>query len=316
MELNTNYSELLDETQHKMGYYGFKPEKKYGKQGFCNSCHRNFVLRMAFYDKFTYPDKTVWIGSCPLCGASIRMVDKVAPPKTMIMGTHPGHEGNATTAVTPIIKATVVEFRQTLSAIIGLRKYYKNQIRCTFLANGDNMIDDGLEDGQFYEYEREYYENVVITMIKTIKENPVLDEFWWKSVDETKATLEKDISKRSLFVNGVHKLIDAIKEYEEKNWDKFFGAEACMHVKEDGFQPHVEKYKEIGEWTKANQDIITTFKTTRMTTEYETDDVLAENEIEKEIESIDKAVQVMDEIEEKEKGLDELEYGVDEILDI
>ena len=317
METSTNYPELLDDKQHKMGYYGFRPEKKYGKQGFCDTCNRNFVLKIAFNDKYIYPDKTVWIGACPHCGATIRMVDKIK--SQAIMGMHPGY-GKVTPATDRDRTVTMSAFKWALTAILGLRKYYKNQIRCIFLTSGDSMIDDGVENNRFYEYEREYYEYNVVTMIKTIKELPLLEECWWKTVDEIKEYINGDVKKRKEFVACVKDLIDAVEDYEKKNWEKFFGAEACMHVNEEGFQPHIENFNMISKWTKTNNTMLTEFKTTRMPTEYETDEVLESEEIEKEIERMDtrivneeKAQAILD---KKAKTLDELEFGIDAIPDV
>jgi len=319
METSTNYPELLDEQRHKMGYYGFRVEKKYGKQGFCDECHKNFVLKVAFDEKYVYPDKTVWTGACPYCGSTIRMVDKIMPMK--IMGNHPGYGVVRAEDVTGRDRSvTISAFKWALTAILGLRKYYKNQIRCTFLTNGDNMIDDGVEDNRFYEYEREYYEYDVVVMIKAIKEMPLLEECWWKNVDEIREYLGKDLKKRREFVKDVKALIEVIEDYEKKNWEKFFGAEACMHVNEEGFQPHIEEFKVISEWTKSNSSMIWDFKTTRMPTEYETDEGFAGDDIEKEIDKMDKQIAIIEKdqamIKSKNKTLDELEFGIDEIPDV
>lgn len=311
MDRETNFVELLDERQHKMGYYGFKVEKKYGKQGFCDSCHKNFILRIAFDDKFISSDKTVWIGACPHCGATIRMVDKMVPK--VIMGTHPGHEAETVTGRDRTV--TMSAFKWALSAILALRKYYKNQVRCTFLVDTGNALED-TKSTKMYEYEREYYEYATNNMIRMIKGMPLLEECWWMTVEEITEYIQDSKEMRQEFVMDVKELINAIKTYEETNWDRFFGPEACMHMKEEGFQPHVEDFKAMSEWTKTNSTMLTAFKTKRMPTEYETDDVLADAAIEKELDFMDETGHVMDENEEFDKSIDELEYGVDEIPDV
>lgn len=311
MDRETNFVELLDERQHKMGYWGFKVEKKYGKQGFCDACHKNFILRVAFNDKFIYSDKTVWIGSCPHCGASIRMTDKMVPK--VIMGTHPGHEAETVTGRDRTV--TMSAFKWALRAILALRKYYKNQVRCMFLVDTGDVLED-TKSTKMYEYEREYYEYAINNMIRMIKGMPLLEECWWMTVEEISEYIEESKEMRQEFVMDVKELISAIKTYETTNWDRFFGPEACMQMKEGDFQPHVEDFKAMSEWTKTNNTMLTAFKTKTMPTEYETDDVLADAAIEKELDFMDEAAHVMDENEEFDKGLDEIEYGVDEIPDV
>lgn len=309
----TNFPELLDERTHKMGYYGFKPEKKYGKQGFCDVCHKNFILKVAFNDKFIYPEKTVWVGACPYCRSTIRMVDKMRPAKPL---------GGTITKVTktPEGDHSVTRnhaYKWGLKAILGLRKYYKNQIRCTFWANGDNMMDDGLEGKRFYEYENEYYEYAVITMIREILASPVLSKYWWMTVEEIKADIGRSETMKKQFVFAIRALTSALIRYEEDNWDAFFGPAACLRATEEpGFKPHICNIGEISEWVRAHEKAITTFKTTRMPTEYETDDVLADAALEAEIDTIDHGIVKEDEVEVFDKSIDELEYGVDEIPDV
>jgi hypothetical protein len=308
-----------------MGYWGFKPERIYGKQGFCEACGKNFILKQALTDKYEYKEKgkIVWTGECPHCGNGLRMVDKIRGLK-VIQGSHPGHNDVAT-----VIKCdrtdTIGAYRWALSTILGLRKFYKNQVRCTFMSDGNNIVDDGTETTKFYDYENEYYEYSVITMIKALNNLSTLRECWFKTVLEIKKWVGKNAERRIAFTQQVKTLAGVIEQFEDDNWETFFGVEACVNVR-DGYRPHVKGYLELGEWAKMNEGLIVNFKTTIMPLEYEgaafVDDTDDASDIEKEIEMNEWATAGIETGETVvghkayDKEIDELEFGVDEIPDV
>jgi len=320
----TNFPELLDDKKHKMGYWGFKPERIYGKQGFCDTCKQNFILKQAFTEKYVYDEKnkTVWVGACPHCGSTIRMVDKMRATK-VIQGSHPGHID-----VANVIKCdrtdTVTAFKWALSTLLGLRRFYKNQVRCTFMSDGNNMMDDGTEATKFYDYENEYYEYSVIMIIKALGNLSTLKECWFKTVAETKKWVGKSEERRIAFTQQVKRLAGMIEQFEEDNWEAFFGAEACAKIGAD-YKPHVKGYLELGEWAKMNESLIVNFKTTMMPLDYEGEDLIdkaGDADIEKEIEMNEWATAGIETGESVmghrayDKEMDELEFGVDEIPDV
>lgn len=314
---NREWEALQDEKRHRLTYYGFKPEVKYGKQGFCGSCHKNFVMKTALTDKFNYDGKTVWTGECPFCRNAFRIVDKeLNTEPELVVPTEESFLANG---------RRLSSFNWALQTLLGLRKFYKNEFRCIFLFDGDFLSDDGEESlKHFYPHERPYYSCIIALMIKTILENPLLAKYWFKTTTEIKEEIGTKAAAKTKFYAQVRVLLGAVKAFEDANWENFFGAQATLKAHEDpSFRVLVKGGEDLKAWLKLHKSEVDAFKTTIMPVDYEGDQLVdADDGLEAEIDANDAELVREEEAEaeamttELANDLDSLEYGVSKEYDV
>lgn len=313
--------------------------------------------------------KNVYLGTCPHCEAQFRMVDiKLTASEYQEKQKEQARlEAHLARTMTPeqlmaqerlkMMKAwrikpekesvprpsrkltaaenqdamTVTRLETAIRRFINIRSYYRTQMQNAFASEIRGFGDDDTlyePENPYMDHETSYYTGVVNLIAHEIATSEI-NQIWWLSRKELMKFGYKSMANRSLVIRSARRLALVINQYEEDNYDAYFGVEITTRVMNHERIEISPRYRraDVAKWILMNPGKLSEVKTRLLPADRKVDEFVDENLDEVDNEYVDLSGATTspdttivsttenDQLDD-DKNLDELEFGVDDIPDV
>lgn len=150
--------------------------------------------------------------------------------------------------------------------ICNIRKYYKNNARCKFLAFMSDYSDEYANISHCHKDKYNYYDRLQNQIIRIILDNDSLYQIWFTDHSKiVKKLQEMGKKEKSNVMIGLIALMKSIEEFEYVNYIPTFNIsyEREQELKRKGERVHiVYTVEEMKEWLSKNKERVDKFKLT------------------------------------------------------